>query len=93
MKADTTQNKSFEEWLSDQKQQLEEAKRKSKDLRQRSEVLQQRSEELRQKSEELQQEREKRFAEIAREAEYYDKIIAYYKTLYNNQECKDATLV
>ena len=45
-----------------------------------------------QKLKELQQEREKRFAEIAREAEYYDKIIAYYKTLYNNQERKDATL-
>ena len=71
MKADTTKDKSFDEWLSE---------------------VQQISAENKQRLNELQQEREKRFAEIAREAEYYDKIIAYYKMLYSNQERKDATL-
>lgn len=80
---------SFEEWISDQKRQLEEAQRRSEELRQRSEELRRISEELRQKSEALRQDREKRQAELERHRVETDQFIKYFKQM---QEAWDAQL-
>ena len=81
MKAETTKDKSFEEWLSEAKRITAEHARRNEELAQITAEHVRRNNELARESQ-----------EIAREREYYDKIIAYYKMLYNNQERKDATL-